>query len=154
MTKFYALTMRGQNFNMFGSEFQCLAAELDHNNAILVSKLIYKLAPGFQCQLTTKDKQLTNLYKYADQCKYAYLAMKNTNQNQATHNQFKLQCLTSTAYISKSALVALTLKALNKVPNNALKALVLILASQYSCSFTPNQNRLQLTKQEFVLLRQ
>lgn len=55
MNKFCALQMKDKDFNIFWAKFLRLSADLDHENTTFIFKLIHKLTPSLQHQLTTGD---------------------------------------------------------------------------------------------------
>ena len=68
MNDFRSLRQGSKDFNTFWAEFQRLAAELDHNEATLISELKHKLSWGMNRQLATGAEAPTDLYEFAHKC--------------------------------------------------------------------------------------
>lgn len=64
--KYRSLRQGDRDFNTFWSEFQLLAADLDHNEATLIDDLIYKSHHTIQRQLATGDEHPTSLREVAE----------------------------------------------------------------------------------------
>ena len=76
MNKFRDLKMT-KDFNSFWAKFQVLASELDHNEAILISKLKFKLTPLLSRAMAGGVSQPTDIYEYAKQCQQMYQNLKD-----------------------------------------------------------------------------
>ena len=76
MNKFQALKMT-KDFNSFWAEFQVLVSELDHNEAILISKLKFKLTLLLSWAMAGGVSWPTNIHEYAKQCQQMYQNLKD-----------------------------------------------------------------------------
>ena len=66
-----------KDFNSFWAKFQVLVSKLDHNEAILISKLKYKLTPSLSQTMAGGVSQPKDLHEYAQQCQLAYQDLKD-----------------------------------------------------------------------------
>ena len=65
--KFWDLKIT-KDFNSFWAEFQVLASELDHNEAILIRELKYKLTLSLSRAMAGDVSRPKNIHEYAQQC--------------------------------------------------------------------------------------
>ena len=76
MNKFWDLKMM-KDFNSFWAELQILASKLDHNKAILISELKFKLIPLLSQAMAGGVSWPTDIHEYAKQCQQTYQDLKN-----------------------------------------------------------------------------
>ena len=76
MNKFQDLKMT-KDFNSFWAKFQVLASELDHNEAIFISELKFKLTPSLSWAMASGVSQPTDIHEYAKQCQQTYQDLKD-----------------------------------------------------------------------------
>ena len=66
-----------KDFNGFWAKFQVRASELDHNEAILISKLKYKLTSLLSQTMAGSVSRPKDIHEYAQQCQLAYQDLKD-----------------------------------------------------------------------------
>ena len=88
MNSFRALKQGSKDFNTFWAEFQRLAAELEHNEATLISELKYKLSWEMSLQLATGDQAPTDLYAFAQKCQRLYQDLKDSDRSKASMERY------------------------------------------------------------------
>ena len=76
MNKFRDLKMT-KDFNNFWAEFQVLASELDHNKAIFINELKFKLTLLLSQAMTGSVSRPTDIHEYAKQCQQIYQNLKD-----------------------------------------------------------------------------
>ena len=79
--KYQNLQQGDKDFNTFWVEFQCLAANLDHNKATLIDDLVHKSHYTIQLQLAMGNKLLTSLSMLAFHCQRIWQSLKDINYN-------------------------------------------------------------------------
>ena len=103
MNDFRYLRQGSKDFNTFWAEFQRLAAELDHNEATLISELKHKLSWGMNRQLATGAEAPTDLYEFAHKCQRLYQDLKDLDRSKANMDRYAESKRPSTTASSSSA---------------------------------------------------